>query len=112
MTENPVFDVQDMVDDLSPLALALLERLGPSDDYGYRNFKQLSAELGRGRSAIKAAVAELRKHDLVEFARGLMTEGGEVAGSGYARSDSGGRLIAIYEAVSQSVAIFSAPKPS
>lgn len=36
-----------------------------------------------------AAIKELREHGMIEFYRGLMTEDGEVAGSGWCRSSKG-----------------------
>jgi hypothetical protein len=36
-----------------------------------------------------AAIKELKEHGMIEFWRGLMTEDGEVAGSGWCRSKKG-----------------------
>lgn len=36
-----------------------------------------------------AAIKELKEHDMIDFYRGLMTEDGEVAGSGWCRSSKG-----------------------
>lgn len=96
-------EVQSMVDDLSPLALAVLDQLGSADDYGFHSFKQLDRALPATRAALKAAMDELSEYDLVVFARGLMTDDGEVAGSGYARSDVGEGLHAIYAAMREAI---------
>lgn len=36
-----------------------------------------------------AAIKELKEHEMIDFYRGLMTEDGEVAGSGWCRSSKG-----------------------
>lgn len=36
-----------------------------------------------------AAIKELKQHDMIEFWRGLMTDDGEVAGSGWCRGKKG-----------------------
>lgn len=40
-----------------------------------------------------AAIKELKQHDLIEFWRGLMTDDGEVAGSGWCRSRKGNEYV-------------------
>lgn len=92
---SSILGVQDLIDDLSPMVIG---ELGPAEDYGYRGFAYLAEACATDRVNIKAAIEELRRHDLVEFSRGLMTDEGEVAGSGYALTDSGVRLRAIGEA--------------
>lgn len=39
------------------------------------------------------AIKELKEHDMIEFYRGLMTEDGEVAGSGWCRSKKGNEYV-------------------
>jgi len=43
------------------------------------------------------AIKELKKHDMIEFWRGLMTEDGEVAGSGWCRSSKGNEYVEQYK---------------
>lgn len=98
-------DVQSIVDGLDSVALAVLRELGSADDFGYRGFAHLMRACGADRAEIKAAIGALLLNDLVVFARGLMTEDGEVAGSGYARSDDGDRLVAVVEAFEQAAEV-------
>lgn len=93
-----LLEAREIVDDLPPIALVVLMQLGPYDDFGYCSFKRLSTRLGCDRALVKAAITDLRRHDLVEFASGLTTEDGEFAGSGYAASDRGLLLQGILEA--------------
>lgn len=44
-----------------------------------------------------AAIAELKKHDMLEFHRGLMTDDGEVAGAGWCRSEKGNAYVDEFE---------------
>ncbi len=44
-----------------------------------------------------AAIKELKKHEMIEFWRGLMTEDGEVAGSGWCRSRKGNEYVEEFE---------------
>lgn len=97
---SAIFDVECIIDDVNPLALAILMRLGPYDDFGYYSFKQLGSATGATRAEVKRAIDELRKHDLVAFASGLTNEDGEFRGSGYAASELGLRLQRILEAAS------------
>ena len=87
-----IIDVEEILDGLSITAIGILLFLGDQDDYGVRNFRQMSAATGADRSEIKRAIADLKSADLVVFASGLMTDDGEVAGSGYALDDDGVRL--------------------
>lgn len=98
-----ILKTQEIVDGLEPLAICVLAELGSADDFGYRSFKWLERQLHRSRADIKAAVDQLRSAGLVEFANGLMTEDGEMAGSGYARSDDGERLMQIFSAIEESL---------
>ena len=43
------------------------------------------------------AIKELKEHDMIEFYRGLMTEDGEVAGSGWCRSEKGNDYVEEYK---------------
>lgn len=44
-----------------------------------------------------AAIKELKKHGMIDFYRGLMTEEGEVAGSGWCRSVKGNKYVEEYQ---------------
>lgn len=44
-----------------------------------------------------AAIKELKEHDMIEFHRGLMTDEGEVAGSGWCRSSKGSEYVNEYQ---------------
>lgn len=58
--------------------------------YGYSNFG------GKTPENI-AAIKELKEHGMIDFYRGLMTEEGEVAGSGWCRSAKGNKYVEEYE---------------
>lgn len=44
-----------------------------------------------------AAIKELKQHEMIEFWRGLMSEEGEVAGSGWCRSKKGNDYVEEYK---------------
>lgn len=44
-----------------------------------------------------AAIKELKKHEMIVFYRGLMTEDGEAAGSGWCRSGKGNEYVEEFE---------------
>lgn len=44
-----------------------------------------------------AAIKELKEHEMIVFYRGLMTEDGEVAGSGWCRSGKGNDYVEEFE---------------
>jgi hypothetical protein len=53
-------------------------------DHGlYYPYAFFEAETGLDRKVLKPAMTSLRAADIMDFARGLMTEDGEVAGSGF-----------------------------
>ena len=102
---SAIFDVECIVDDLSPLALAVLFELGDPADFGCHSFATLSRRCYAEWSEIKAAVGELKQHGLVEFWRSTMTEDGEVSGAAYSASEDGLRLQNIVSAVEQAKAL-------
>lgn len=78
---------------LSAAAEAILMQLHQDCEHCY-NYRWLDG--GKSPENI-AAIAELKKHDMIEFHRGLMTEDGEVAGSGWCRSDEGNQYVGEFE---------------
>lgn len=65
-----------------------------SGDYGYCNFGAIHAETRIDRKAIRRACRSLTRKGLAQFGKGLWTEDGEPAGSGYAATEAG--VVAIY----------------
>ena len=55
----------------------------------YLSFKNLEPMTGIQRETLRGIVADLREDGLVEYQRGLMTEDGELAGSGYRLTAAG-----------------------
>jgi len=52
-------------------------------DFGYRRFDDISANTGLDRRTVRRACRSLTRKGLAEYGRGLWTEDGEPAGSGY-----------------------------
>ena len=52
-------------------------------------FKAISSVTGLDRAQVKRAVRRLARCGFAEYSRGLMSEDGEVAGSGYACTKAG-----------------------
>jgi hypothetical protein len=77
---------------LSVRAEDILADLSSTEEYcfGYGN-------LGGKTPENVAAIKELKSHDLIEFWRGLMTDDGEVAGSGWCRSTKGNDYVEEYQ---------------
>ncbi len=59
-------------------------------DFGYLSFATISANTGLERKVVRRACRSLTRKGLAEFARGLCTEDGGMAGSGYAAARVGG----------------------
>lgn len=55
-----------------------------SGDFGFLNFDRLSSETGFDRKAVRRACRFLARKGLAVYGKGLWTEDGEPAGSGYA----------------------------
>lgn len=68
-------------DNLSPAEIHILQAFGGNDEwcYPYAYFEGG----GYDRKQLKVAMTKLRERGFVYYARGLMTEEGEVAGSGF-----------------------------
>jgi hypothetical protein len=59
------------------------------EGFGYSGFTPISVETGLDRKAVRRACRSLARKGLAEFGRGLWTEDGEPAGSGYAATKQG-----------------------
>jgi hypothetical protein len=55
----------------------------------YFGFKTISKASGLDHKEARRIVRHLARHNLAEYAKGLMTEDGEVAGSGYRITKTG-----------------------
>lgn len=58
-------------------------------DFCYLGFKGIGRRTRLSRKLIRRACRSLRRKGLAEYGRGLWTEDGEVAGSGYAATRAG-----------------------
>ena len=80
---------------LSELQLKLLSNLDKAcrdgwEDYLYYPYRSITDGLDDvERKELTKAMRRLRKLELAHFSRGLMTEDGEVAGSGFRITDAG-----------------------
>lgn len=70
-------------------ALALKALCEVSGDWAYFTFKLISKKTGLDIAATRQAVRTLASRGYAEFARGLWTEDGTPAGSGYRATDEG-----------------------
>lgn len=62
--------------------LAALASIG-GGDFSYANFRSIARRTRMNRRSIRLACRSLARKKLAVFGRGLWTEDGEVAGSGY-----------------------------
>lgn len=60
-----------------------------SDDFGYLGFKTIAACSGLDIRHVRRSVRALARKGLAEYGRGLWTEDGEPAGSGYCCTRAG-----------------------
>lgn len=67
----------------------LTELATAGEDYGYFNFNSLSSLTGIERRQIRIDVRRLARKGLTQYGKGLWTEEGELAGSGYAITPAG-----------------------
>lgn len=74
---------------LSVAAEDILAELHPDSEY-CTNYKWLTG--GKSPENV-AAIKELKEHGMIDYYRGLMTEDGEVAGSGWCRSVKGNQYV-------------------
>jgi len=73
---------------LSTAAEDILSLLHPDEEY-CMSYSSIGGKTLENVTAIK----DLKEHDMIEFWRGLMTEDGEVAGSGWCRSRKGNEYV-------------------
>lgn len=66
---------------------------GFEDDFGYSGFREIARLTRLKRADIRRACRSLTRRGLAVFARGLCTEDGDFAGSGYC-SSAAGRAVA------------------
>ena len=78
-----------------PEHLKVLEALAPFEyeDFLYYNFASLMGDTGFDRAKVRRIVRCLARKGLAKYARGLWTEEGEPAGSGYAITEAGRKLL-------------------
>ena len=79
---------------LSDRHLKILVAMADQDwDYRFMSFDSISAESEVDRGHIRRDVRHLARKGLVEFARGLSNEDGELRGSGYGITRAGLEII-------------------
>lgn len=71
--------------------IVMLE-VGHSYEEYYYSFKAITKSTGLDKTAVRAACRSLASRGYLVFERGLMTEDGELAGSGYGATFEGGQL--------------------
>lgn len=75
---------------LNPTERKVLAALVPSyGDFGYLNFKGIASRTRLTRKEIRRACRSLARKGLAEYGRGLWSDDGEVAGSGYSATKAG-----------------------
>lgn len=72
---------------------ALAESYNDYEDFCYSNFQRLIADTGLDRATVRRSCRFLTRKGLAQFGRGLWTEDGEPAGSGYSATKAGAELI-------------------
>lgn len=70
---------------------------GMDPDYSGLSFRHVSQRSGVPIPKIRATVRRLARKGLVEFQRGMVTEDGDFAGSGYSLTDEGDRINRLLE---------------
>jgi hypothetical protein len=75
--------------------LETLADAGGNDEFGYLSFAGIASRSGLDRKIIRRSVRALARKGLAEYGRGLWTEEGTLAGSGYCATRAG---IAFFEA--------------
>jgi hypothetical protein len=72
---------------------ALADSYSSYEDFCYSNFAGLSSETGLDRKQVRKSCRFLMRKGLAQFGRGLWTDDGEPAGSGYAATKAGAALV-------------------
>lgn len=80
---------------MSPNEQAALKALAEiyREDFGYANFSMIASESGLPQKNVRRTVRSLARKGFAEFGKGLWTEDGEPAGSGYRCTDAGFRAL-------------------
>ena len=68
------------------------------EDYGYFGFDSLSRQTQMDRRQVRLDVRRMARKGLTQFGKGLWTDEGGLAGSGYAITESGRKALAGGEA--------------
>lgn len=63
------------------------------DEFGYFSFATITAETGLDRKVVRRACRALARKGLAEYGKGLWSEDGEPAGSGYAITKQGAKAL-------------------
>ena len=77
------------LNDSETKVLAALVEASGYEGFGYLGFASLSSETRLDRKKVRRACRSLARKGLAEYGRGLWTEDGELAGSGYAATPVG-----------------------
>lgn len=72
---------------------ALVRSYSSYEDFCFSGFKSLCSRTRLDRKRVRRACRSLTRKGLAQFARGLWTEDGEPAGSGYAATKAGAEII-------------------
>jgi predicted transcriptional regulator len=67
---------------------------GTDELFGYLSFKSIAKRSGLDIKHVRRTVRSLARKGLAEYGRGLWTEDGQVAGSGYCITDAGREALA------------------
>jgi len=78
---------------------AVLERLDWAGGEYFWGFDTIAVDMQLEHDQVRNACHSLKAKGLACFARGLMTEDGELAGSGYGITDNGRRYLAAIQPV-------------
>lgn len=101
--EIPVY-AMTITDEEKALSLGYLSREAENilrvlrDDAEYcDNYYSIESKTNLDTKTVRRAVQELKDAEMLKFYRGLMTEDGEVAGSGWCRSSKGSKYVEEYQ---------------
>lgn len=72
---------------------ALVHAFSSYEGFCYQAFASLSEETGLDRKQVRRACRSLSRKGLAEFGKGLWTDDGEPAGSGYAATQAAADLV-------------------
>lgn len=75
------------------IVLGVLEEIRREYDSFYLGFDAIMQRSGLDRETVRLACRSLAKQGLAEYRRGLWTEDGEMAGSGYGCTRKGADLV-------------------